>query len=110
MPGPAARAVWAYNAARFGLFVVCAGLAYLAGLRGIWLIGAALVVSGVLSWFLLARQRMAMATAVETAVQRSRSRLAARTAAEDAYADALLTQRDEAASSQDATHLPRTDR
>jgi Protein of unknown function (DUF4229) len=101
MPRPAARAVVGYNAARLALFLVCAGLGYLAGLRSVWLIAAALIVSGVLSWFLLARQRLAMAAALESAVARSRSRLAARTAAEDAYVDARAD---------DAGQVTRTDR
>ena len=81
----------AYNLARFGLLVGCGVLGYVAGLRGIALIAAALLVSGLLSWFLLARQRIAMGEAVGAAVTRGRSRLADRTKAEDAYVDAMLT-------------------
>ena len=89
MPGSAARSVVAYNLGRLGLFVGCAVLGYLAGLRGLPLLAAALLVSGVLSWFLLARQRAAMAEVVGGAVSRGRSRLAQRAADEDAYVDAL---------------------
>ena len=53
------------------------------------LLAAALIVSGVLSWFLLARQRAAMAEVVGVAVTRGRSRLAQRAAEEDAYVDAM---------------------
>lgn len=88
MQGSAARAVITYNLCRLGLFVACAALGAVAGLRGLVLIAAALLVSGVLSWFLLARQRAAMADVVGSAVTRGRSRLAARTEAEDAYVDA----------------------
>jgi hypothetical protein len=87
VPGSAARSVVAYNLGRLGLFVGCAVLGYLAGLRGLPLLAAALLVSGVLSWFLLARQRAAMAEVVGGAVTRGRSRLAQRTAAEDAFVD-----------------------
>ena len=89
MERTAARSVLAYNVGRFGLFVGCAVLGYVAGLRGLVMLAAALIVSGVLSWFLLARQRAAMAEALGGAVTRSRSKLAQRTADEDAYADAL---------------------
>jgi len=81
--------VFAYNLGRIGLFVGCAVLGYVAGLRGFVLLAAALLVSGILSWFLLARQRAAMAQALGGAVTRSRSKLAQRTADEDAYAEAL---------------------
>lgn len=89
MQGSAARSVLAYNFGRLGLFVGCAVLGYLAGLRGLLLLAAALLVSGVLSWFLLARQRAAMAQALGGAVTRSRSRIAQRAADEDAYAESL---------------------
>jgi hypothetical protein len=83
-----ARAVAVYNAARLGLFVVCLLLGYAAGLRGALLLAAALLVSGVLSYFLLTRQRVAMGLAVESAIRERRSRLAQRTAAEDAADEA----------------------
>jgi hypothetical protein len=92
--GSAARAVLRYNLARLGLLVGCGVLGYVAGLRGILLIVAALLVSGVLSWFLLARQRIAMGAAVESVVIRTRGRVAQRTAAEDAYVDAVLARQD----------------
>jgi Protein of unknown function (DUF4229) len=111
VPGSTARAVFAYNAARFGLFVGCAVLGYVAGLRGVLLIAAALLVSGLLSWFLLARQRMAMGEAVGAAVTRGRSRLAARTAAEDAYAEQVVARQDHGREPQpDRTQVTRPDR
>jgi len=75
--------------ARAALLLICLGLGWLAGLRGLLLIVAALLVSGALSWFLLAKQRVSMGLAIERTVGRSRERLAARTAAEDAYAEHL---------------------
>ena len=101
MQGSAARSVVAYNLGRIGLFVACAVLGYVAGLRGLALLAAALLISGILSWFLLARQRAAMAEALGGAVSRSRSKLASRTAAEDAYADALHA---DASQPRDALH------
>jgi hypothetical protein len=76
------------------LLVGCLGIGWLAGLRGVGLIVASLLVSGVLSWFLLRRQRIGMGVAVEQTVARSRARLAERTAREDAYVDALLDRPD----------------
>jgi hypothetical protein len=87
--GSAARSVVAYNLGRVALFVGCAVLGYVAGIRGLLLLAAALLISGILSWFLLARQRAAMAEALGGAVSRSRSKLAQRTVDEDAYADGL---------------------
>jgi membrane protein implicated in regulation of membrane protease activity len=80
------RAVLIYNLLRLGLFAVCFGVGWFAGLRPvIALLVLALLVSGVLSWFLLRRQREAMGRAVERTVERSRRRMAERTAAEDDY-------------------------
>lgn len=76
-----------YNGWRLLVFAVVAGLGYLAGLRGALLLAVALVVSGVLSYFLLYRQRAALAEVVAQAVEAGRGRLAARTAREDAAAE-----------------------
>lgn len=78
-----------YNLLRAALFGVCFGLGWLAGLRSIALVVAALFVSGVLSWFALRNQREAMGVAVERTVERSRARMAERTAKEDDYVDAI---------------------
>lgn len=88
-PASPSKALLVYNVLRLLLLAACLGLGYLAGLRGLVLIVAALAVSGVLSWFLLARQRIGMGVAVERAIERGRVKMAERTAAEDAYADAL---------------------
>jgi Protein of unknown function (DUF4229) len=87
------RAVAVYNLWRLGLLAGCLALGWVAGLRGALLLFVALLVSGVLSWFLLARQRVAMGTAVEHAVDRTRRRLRARAQAEDAYVDRLMRER-----------------
>ena len=80
-----------YNLFRLALLGVCLGLGYVAGLRSILLLVAALLVSGVLSWFVLRSQREAMGRAVERTVARGQSRLAARAAAEDEYVDQLMS-------------------
>lgn len=92
VPASPSKALLAYNALRAVLLVVCIGLAYLAGLRGVLMIVVGLAVSGILSWFLLAKQRIGMGIAVEQAVTRGRVKLAERTAAEDEYADSLRRQ------------------
>lgn len=79
-----------YNVLRLLLFVVCALVLALAGLRSIVLLAAALLVSGVLSYFVLNRQRQALAEALGETVDRGRRRMAARTEREDAYVDEVL--------------------
>ena len=83
------RAIAVYTAARAGLLLLCLVLGWVAGLSGPVLIIAALLVSGLVSWFLLRRQRIAMGGAVERRVNRMRERIDSRAAAEDAYVDAL---------------------
>jgi len=77
------RATIAYTAARILLFVAAAGLIYLAGARGLLLLGLALLVSGAASYILLTRQRDAMAGALSRRLGSFRDRLDAGTRAED---------------------------
>jgi cytoskeletal protein RodZ len=86
------RAFLTYNALRLALLAACLGLGWIAGLRSVLLIVAALLVSGVLSWFLLRPQREAMARAVEQTVARSRVRMEQRASAEDEYVETTHTQ------------------
>ncbi|MBV9096610.1 MAG: DUF4229 domain-containing protein [Frankiaceae bacterium] len=110
MPKPAAtRAFLIYNAWRLGLFVGCAVLLALAGLRGFILLVAALLVSGVLSYFLLDRQRRALAESLGEAVDRSRRKMAERTEREDAYVDEMLA-RQRADAGEVAGEVTRSDR
>jgi hypothetical protein len=88
----ASKALLAYNAWRLLLLLGCLGVGYVAGLRGLWLIVGALVVSGVLSVFVLKRQRIAMGLAVESQIERGRAALARKTAEEDAYVDAMAAE------------------
>lgn len=104
-PGSASKALLVYNALRLLLLAACFGLGYLAGLRSLALLVAALLVSGILSWFLLRSQRIRAGMAVEQAVAKSgagakvtapvrrrREAMRARVEAEDAYVDALHSQ------------------
>lgn len=77
------RSVIAYNAARLGLFVAVAGVMYLLGARGLLLLAAAVVVSGLISFVLLSRQRDAMSEAITTRLGRARERMARAQARED---------------------------
>ena len=90
------RAVVVYTAARAGLFALCLALAWVAGLDGLLLLVVALLASGMLSWFLLQRQRLAVGEVVADSVDRARGRLRERTLAEDAYVDALHASRADA--------------
>lgn len=84
-----ARAVLVYNLLRLALLGACLALGWLAGLRGLAWIAIGFLVSGILSWFLLAKQRVGMGMAIERTVERGRTKLAERTAAEDAYAESV---------------------
>jgi uncharacterized protein DUF4229 len=83
------RAVAGYTAARAGLLLLCLVLGWVAGLGGPFLLIVALLVSGLLSWFLLRNQRMAVGGVVERRVDKLRERMDSRAAAEDAYVDAV---------------------
>ena len=63
-----------YTTARVLIFLVLAGLGWLAGLRGFLLVFVALLVSVPLSYFFLARQRAAFAADVERKVNDRRTK------------------------------------
>lgn len=65
-----------YTAGRVLVFAALAALCWLVGLRGFLLVVVALVLSIPVSWFLLARQREAMAADVERRVTERQSRRA----------------------------------
>ena len=80
----------AYTSARILLFVIAIGLLYLAGARGILLLGLALVVSALASYVLLSKQRDLMSVALNRRLSKVgrraaefRSRLEEGAAAED---------------------------
>jgi hypothetical protein len=77
------RATFAYTTARILLFVAAMGLIYLAGARGLLLLGLALLLSGAASYVLLSRQRNAMAVALSRRLTSFRSRLDEGARAED---------------------------
>ena len=77
------RATLAYTSARILLFLAALGLLYLAGARRLLLVGLALVVSGIVSYVVLSRQRDAMSGALVFRFHQFRSRLDQGTRAED---------------------------
>jgi Mn2+/Fe2+ NRAMP family transporter len=77
------RATFAYTAARILIFAAMFGLLYLVGARGLLLLGLALVVSGIISFVVLSRQRDAMSGAITSRIGNFRQRLDEGTRAED---------------------------
>ncbi len=77
------RATFTYSAARILLFAVALGLLYLAGARGLLLVGLALVASGIVSFVLLSRLRDRMSGALTSRISRFRERLDEGSRAED---------------------------
>jgi uncharacterized membrane protein YqgA involved in biofilm formation len=86
------RSTLVYSGSRVGVFAVLLGLLYVVGVRGVIVVLIALVLSGVLSYFLLDRQRSAFAAALEERVKRRRERAAAKSAREDEIADRLIAE------------------
>jgi hypothetical protein len=77
------RATLAYTSARILLFLAALGLLYLVGARGLLLVGLALVVSGIVSFVVLSRQRDAMSGALVFRFRQFRSRVDEGARAED---------------------------
>ena len=65
------------------MFIVVFGLLWVAGVRSILLLALAILISGVLSYFLLNNQRAAMSGAISRRITDFRERLDAGTRAED---------------------------
>jgi uncharacterized protein (DUF58 family) len=68
------RTTLAYTSARIVLLVVSVVLLYLAGARGLLLLALAFVVSGILSFVLLSKQRDVMSSALMTRIRNGRQR------------------------------------
>jgi hypothetical protein len=77
------RATLYYTVLRLGLFAVVLLLLYAAGAHSLLLLGGAILISGVISYFVLIRQRTAMAGAIGKRVSNFRERLDAGTKGED---------------------------
>jgi TctA family transporter len=77
------RATIAYTSARILLFLAALGLLYLLGARRLLLVALALVISGIVSFVLLSRQRDAMSGALVSRLTGFRERLDEGARAED---------------------------
>jgi Protein of unknown function (DUF4229) len=77
------RATFAYTTARILLFVAVLCLLYLAHVRGVLLLGLGVLISGLISFVLLSRQRDAMSGAITSRIGSFRQRLDEGTRAED---------------------------
>lgn len=69
------RPAFAYSLARLGLFLAALVLLYLAGARGLLLVAVALLVSGIISFVVLSRQRDAMSSSLSTRFRSMRARV-----------------------------------
>ena len=77
------RATMSYTVLRLAIFAALLGLLYLAGARGILLVGGAAIASLAISYFALARQRAAMAGSISKRITNARERLDEGTRSED---------------------------
>jgi hypothetical protein len=77
------RSVLVYTLARLALFAATAGVLYLVGARGFLLLALSIVVSGIISFVLLSRQRDRVSTSVTARAARIRRGLAEGAARED---------------------------
>ena len=77
------RPTLAYTSARILLFLAALGLLYFTGARGLLLVALALLISGVVSFVVLSRQRDAMSGALTSRLRGFRERLDEGARAED---------------------------
>ncbi|GLY79909.1 DUF4229 domain-containing protein [Actinoallomurus iriomotensis] len=77
------RSVLIYTLSRLVLFAVTAGVLFLVGARGFLLLALAILISGVISFVLLSRQRDAVSNSVTERAGRIRQNLAEGAARED---------------------------
>jgi uncharacterized membrane protein YgaE (UPF0421/DUF939 family) len=77
------RSVLVYTLARLALFAATAGVLFLAGARGFLLLALAVLISGIVSFVLLSRQRDAVSMSVTERAARMRENLAEGAARED---------------------------
>ena len=77
------RATMSYTVLRLGLFVIVFLLLYLVGARSILLLAGEILISGLISYFVLNAQRSAMSGALSKRLTNFRERLDAGTRSED---------------------------
>ena len=72
-----------YTTLRFGLLLAVGAIMYVVGMRGVTLLVVALLASGILSFFVLDRQRDALGASVGGWMSRINARIDANTRSED---------------------------
>jgi hypothetical protein len=77
------RSVLIYSLSRLALFAATTGVLFLVGARGFLLLGLAILISGVISFVLLSRQRDAVSNSVTERAGRIRDNMAEGAARED---------------------------
>jgi Protein of unknown function (DUF4229) len=77
------RSVLIYSLSRLALFAATTGVLFLVGARGFLLLGLAILISGVISFVLLSRQRDAVSNSVTERAGRIRDNMADGAARED---------------------------
>jgi uncharacterized protein DUF4229 len=77
------RSVLIYTLSRLALFAATAGVLFLVGARGFLLLALSILISGVVSFVLLSRQRDAVSSSVTERAGRIRQNLAEGAARED---------------------------
>lgn len=77
------RSVLVYTVARLALFAATAGVLYEAGARGFLLLALAVLISGIVSFVLLSKQRDRVSDSVTSRAARMRRNLAEGAARED---------------------------
>jgi uncharacterized membrane protein YgaE (UPF0421/DUF939 family) len=77
------RSVIIYTLSRLALFAATTGVLFLVGARGFLLLALAILISGIVSFVLLSRQRDAVSSSVTERAARIRDNLAEGTARED---------------------------
>ncbi len=72
-----------YTTLRLAMLIAVGALCYLIGMRGIFLAAVAFLVSGILSFFVLDRQRDALGASVGSVISGINARIDANTRSED---------------------------
>ena len=101
-----------YTLLRLLLLLACAAVLWVVGLRGLWLGLVAVLLSGIVSAFALARQRDRASAALDSRLRRINERIDVAAAAEDAVEQAPQdrTQRRDPEPAQEAEHDPEQER
>lgn len=76
-----------YTTLRLLLFAVVAALLWIVGIRDFWLLLFALLLSGIISLFVLSRSRDELSASLVNRRERVKQRMAEQTAAEDQWND-----------------------